>query len=429
VSHEENNDSHENKMMSPADSADADDSIEMIERQEADRKKKSAEFAAMLGESFKRGNKKLSVGDKIKGELLVVGKEDVFVSTGTMTDGVISRRELMDESGNVPHKVGDVLDFYVTLVRASEIRLSRKATGKNLADDLEDAYDMMMPITGRIVEVCKGGVRVNIKGKIAFCPISQIDVKHVEAAEEYVGKSFDFRITQFSEGGRNIVVSRRKILEEERELVAGSFLEEHQDGDIVPGRVTRLEKFGAFVELAPGIDGLAHISELAWFRVNDPAEVVQVGQEVQVKLLKRETLGDRVKISVSLKQAGERPEGAPAGSGTQVWDKFAVGSIITGKVDRREVYGLFITLEGGMTGLLHHSKAVDKPEFQYEKLKKGDEVTVQIAEVRPNEKRISLDVPKDPNADDWKKHMASASTGSFGTLGAQLSKALEKKRK
>jgi small subunit ribosomal protein S1 len=405
-----------------------------------EKKSDSEDFAKLLGESLKNSTKKLSVGDKIRGKILVLGREDVFVSTGTQHDGVIARRDLLDKDGNCPYKRDDVIELYVTQVRGSDIRLSKNPTDKNLAEDLEDAFDMMLPVQGRIVEVCKGGVRVNVKGKIAFCPISQIDVKHIETPDEYVGRSFEFRITQFSEGGKNIVVSRRKILEEENELSAGSFLEENQDGDIVQGKVVRLEKFGAFVELAPGVDGLVHISELAWSRIGDPSEVVQVGQTVSVKILKRETVNDRMKISLSIKQAIPKDEiaaahpgksgvagAAGAASVNDPWGKFSVGQIIEGKVNRKEVYGLFIQLEPGVTGLLHQSKASDHPEFKFEKLKVGDTVTVQIGEIRKDERRISLDVPRDPNEDDWKKH--TQPTTSFGTLGDQLKASLTKKAK
>lgn len=390
----------------------------------------SSEFAKMLEASFGKKQKKLSVGDKVKGEILVLGKEDVFVSTGTMHDGVVPRRDLLDADGNVPYKVGDVLDLYVTHARGSEIFLSPKPTAKNLADDLEDAFDMMLPVEGRVAEVCKGGFRVSIKSKMAFCPVSQMDLKFVEKPEEYVGQRFTFRITQFSEGGRNIVVSRRKILEEEREQSSGLFFQERKAGDIIPGRVARLEKFGAFVELTPGVDGLIHISELAWSRTNDPAEVVQVGQEVMVKILKVEGGGsEKLKISLSLKQAGpapERPEGKGAEGGKSFAPKFAVGSIVTGKVERREPYGIFVKLEEGLTGLLHKSKAIDKPEFPFDKLKVGDEVTVQIGEIRDQDRKISLDVPKDPNADDWKSFVGTTSSGGgLGTLGGAFGEKLK----
>jgi small subunit ribosomal protein S1 len=402
-------------------------------------KKTPDEFAKLLGESFKKASKKLSVGDKIRGEILVLGQEDVFVATGAQHDGVISRRDLLDAEGNCPYKAGDIIELYVTQVRGSDIKLSKNATDKNLAEDLEDAFDMMLPVQGRVVEVCKGGVRVNLKGKIAFCPISQLDVNRVETGEEFVGKSLEFRITQFSEGGRNIVVSRRKLLEEERELSAGSFLEEHKDGEIVMGKVVRLEKFGAFVELAPALDGLVHISEMAWSRVGDPSEIVQVGQSVEVKILKRETIEGRMKIALSMKQAMPKealsPSGAaPAfGTGAPVndpWAKYPVGTIVSGVVNRKELYGVFVQLEPGITGLLHKSQADEHPEFHFEKLKVNDKVSVQIAELKRDERRISLTVPQDPDRDSWREH--TQSTSSFGSLGGawgeKLKASLAKKK-
>jgi len=393
--------------------------------------KSSEDFAAMLGESLKSPTKKLKVGDKIKGKILVLGKEEVYVSTGTQHDGMIMRRDLLDAEGSCPYKRDDVIELYVTQVRGSEIKLSKNPTDRNIAKDLEDAFDMMLAIPGRIVEVCKGGVRVNIKGKLAFCPISQIDSKHIENPEEYVGKSFDFKITQFSEGGKNIVVSRRKLLDEERELGTVTFLEEHKDGDIVTGRVSRLEKFGAFVELAPGVDGLVHISEIAWSRIGDPSEVLQVGQPLTVKMLKRETSGDRVKISLSIKQISPKEEpGAQDESSAQshpsdTWSKFKVGQVVSGKINRKEPYGFFVQLEPGVTGLLHKSRTIDTPEFQFEKFKVNDSITVQIGEIKMNERQISLTLPRDPGEDDWKSHQQTKQT-SFGTLADKFN-ALKKK--
>jgi small subunit ribosomal protein S1 len=404
------------------------------------------EFAKMLGESFKTSSKKLKVGDRIRGKILVVGREEVFVTTGTQNDGTVHRRDLLDADGNFPFKVDDVIDLYVIQVRGTEIRLSKNATDRNLAEDLEDAFDKMLPIPGRVVEVCKGGVRVNIKGKLAFCPISQLDSKHVEGTgEEYVGKSFDFRITQFAEGGRNIVVSRKKLLVEERELGTASFLEETKDGAIVQGKVVRMEPFGAFVELTPGVDGLVHISEIAWSRIGAPSEVLTLGQEVTVKLLRREVIDGRAKISLSIKQASDRPlsAGNPSGGSASAggsntalakddpFAKFAVGQLFTGKVNRKEVYGFFVEIEPGVTGLLHISRTQDQSDFRFEKVKVGDPIAVQIAEIKGAERQIALSLPRDAGEEDWKTHQvkaAAAATTSFGTLGDRMKSALTKKK-
>jgi small subunit ribosomal protein S1 len=491
------------------------DSFDSIEDdQNENDSQQSSEFAQLLDASFKKKQKKIKPGDKIQGEILVLGKEEVFVSTGpagTSSDGVVSRRDLLDGDGKLNYKVGDRLDLYITQVRGTEIRLSPKASAKSLAEDLEDAYDMMLPIEGKVSEVCKGGVRVMIGGKSAFCPISQLDLVRVETGEEYIGRKLEFLITQFSEGGRNIVVSRRKLLQDQRQLSEAAFGEETQVDQIVTGKVKRLETFGAFVEIAPGVEGLLHISELSWSRVAHPGEVVQVGQEITVKILKKDSAEGRLKVSLSLKQAGEHPWKALSGeikegqvvqgkvtrcmkfgafveltpgveglvplsemsytkrvmrsdefiqegetitvmikeihpetkkillslkdAGSDPWilagQKYPVGAIVPGKVERRENYGLFIQLEEGVTGLLPKSKAVEHPEFAFDKLKPGDTVTVQIGELKLGERRISLDVPQDPNRDDWKGYVAQPRSGggSFGTLGDKLQSALNKKKK
>ncbi|MBI3544423.1 MAG: S1 RNA-binding domain-containing protein [Deltaproteobacteria bacterium] len=470
------------------------------------------EFARMFAESEKKGQARYQPGDKVEGEILIIGKDNVFVSLGAK-EGIIHKLDLADAEGKITCKVGDKLKLFVTQVRAGEIHVSPNPTSKNLANDLEDAFDMELSVEGKVAEVCNGGFRVQLKGKLAFCPISQMDNKRIEQPELYLGQRYEFKITKFEEGGRNIVVSRRKILDEEREVSLGAFTEERKPGDIVAGRVTKLEKFGAFIEIAPGLDGLAHVSELAWSRVGDPSEVLRVGQDVTAKILKIEPQeGGRLRISLSIKQAGAEPwdnfpvnlepgrmvegrvtncakfgafvEIAPGlegliplsemsyskrvmrsdelvkpgetvsvmikevdrekrrislslkDAGTDPWSlvahKFPVGTIVKGKVERREAYGLFIKLDDGVTGLLPKSKAVEKPEFPFDKLRINDEVVVQVAELRTAERRISLQPPGETDAGDWKAYSEkqdAAAGGSFGTLGDKLKAAMEKKKK
>ncbi len=421
------------------------DEDEVEAQQEKEKKARAAEFSKLLDASMKSTSRKLSVGDRIKSEILVIGQEEVFVSTGGRHDGSVPRRDFLDVDGNMTHKVGDKVELYVTLVKGNEVRLSPNKTSKNLAEDLEDAYDMMLPVEGRVAEVVKGGFRVSIHGVLTFCPLSQMDVVRIEVPEEYVGKKLEFRITKFGEGGKNVVVSRRMLLDEQKEESQGSFLAEHKAGELVPGKVRRLEAFGAFVELAPGVDGLVHISEIAWSRIGAPGEVLTVGQEVDVKILKIETQEDgRTRIALSIKQAGERPARSlngdipvsDAGGALDPWSQFAqkwaVGTVAKGKVERKEPYGLFVKLAEGVTGLLHKSRALDQPHFNYDKVKLGDEIDVQIAEVRAQERRVSLEIPSDPEAGEWKSYEAKATGsagGSFGgLLGEQLKKALSKRK-
>ena len=391
------------------------------------------DYASLLRQSFNKADKKLKVGNKIQGKILNLGSQDVFITTGTLHDGVIQRTELLDAEGNLAFKVGDVIEVYVTLVKGDDIRLSRKTSDRHLADDIKGAFDNNQAITGRIVEVCKGGVRVNIKGKLAFCPISQIDSAHIESADEFVGKSFDFKITEFSEGGKNIVVSRRKLLDAEREVGTAHFLSETKDGDIATGRVTRFEPFGAFVELAPGVDGLVHISEIAWSRISAPSEVLTLGQTVTVKLLKREVLNGKAKISLSIKQvtpkedkAADQSREAPAKD--DPWQKLSVGQTYTGKVNRKEPYGLFVQIEPGITGLLHKSRVEENHGFHFEKVRVNDPITVQIAEIRMSERQISLALPGDATESDWKSTYQQDSSASMGTLAGKMSAALLKKK-
>ena len=386
------------------------------------------DFSALLGASLEASETPISTGDRARAEILAVGREEVRVALGPGREGVVATADFLDADGRVAVKAGDAVDLFVTSIRPGEIRLSKNPTDKNLAEDLKEAFERRAPIEGRVIEVCKGGFRVSVKGKTAFCPISQMDTKRTETGAEFVGKTFTFGITEFSEDGRNIVVSRRKLLEEEQGRTANAFLEANPDGAVVTGTVVRLEKFGAFVELVPGVEGLAHVSELAWSRIESPAEILTVGQSLSVKILKRETVDGRLKISLSLKQVTERPARPAAPAVVDPWTKYAAGQVLTGKITRKEVYGLFIQLEPGVVGLLHQSKTSENSEFHLAKQKVGEEIQVQVAEVKLGERRISLELPRDPGENDWKEHLQSGDAAPGG-LGEALRAALEKKKR
>lgn len=379
-------------------------------------------FAQMFEAAEAPSSRRLRNGDQLRGEILTIGKEEAFVTTGTPVDGVILIKELLDENKVLKYKVGDIIDVVVTSTRDNEIRLSRRGAGSSSADSLEDAFDMELPIEGRVSEVCNGGFRINIQGKTAFCPISQIDSKFVEKGEDYVGKKFEFLITQFDSKGRNIVVSRRKVLDMQKAENEGAFMQKHQPGDLFTGTITRLEKFGAFVEVESGVEGLIHISELGWSRVNDPSEIVRIGQSVQVKLLKIEELNGKLKISLSLKQAGG--EGDPWMS---VFEKFPVGSVHKGRIEKKEVYGLFVNIGPGITGLLPKSKWRDSVDAAgIDNKKKGDEVLVQVDQILFEEKKISLGIPQEAEDLSWKSHSSSTTSSGLGTLGDQFKNLLKK---
>lgn len=458
------------------------------------------DFASLLAASESSSQKKLKVGDKISGEILSIGKEEAFVSTGTPIDGMIHTSELKDTDGNIAAKVGEKIDLYVSQIKAGEVRLSKKSNTAD-ADSLEDAFDCMIPVEGRVTEVCNGGFRVHVMGKTAFCPISQMDSKHITEAADYVGKKFEFQITQFENRGKNIVLSRRKVLDQQKEESAAAFADDHKVGDILTGLVTRVEKFGAFVEVAAGLEGLVHVSELSWSRVNDPNEVIKVGDSVAVKILKIEDIDGQLKISLSHKQATEAPWASASqqlkvgaildGTVTQclkfgafvqvlpgiegliplsemsytkrvlksdelikpgervrvllkeinlddrklllslkdasgdpwalVQQKYPVGKIIPAKVDKKETFGLLVSLEPGVTALLPKSSYRDLTENPYEHAKIGDSVTVQVAEILFEDRRMRLQPPKDGDDGSWQEFSGSANQKSFGnSLADQL---------
>lgn len=385
---------------------------------------KKDDFGAMLEASFGAGGGRLSVGDKIRGEILSIGKDQVFVSTGTPTDGQLPRLELLNDKKEMLHKVGDIIDVVVLKVREGEIRLRLKGA-KGASDDvenLEDAFDMELPVEGKVLEAVKGGYRVSIQGVKAFCPISQIDLRPGSDPNVYVGNKYEFIITQYEAKGRNVVVSRRKMLEAGKAEAEGAFLQSHEVGDVVDGTVQRLEQFGAFVEIAPGVEGLVHISEISWARLAHPSEALTIGTPVKVKILKMEDVSGQLRISLSIKQGGGESD-----PWLQLSSKFPVGTQIDGTVAKKEAFGIFVAVAPGIQGLLPRSKWRDSTEAQsYENKKKGDPIKVAISEIRPDERKLTLGLPGEESDDAWRAHhsqgpaKAGAGLGTMGDLFKNL---------
>lgn len=370
-----------------------------------------ASFEQMFAQSSGGLKTSLKVGDAFTGEILSIGKEESFVSTGSTIDGMIATRDLLDENKELKYKVGDMIDCVVISYKAGEVRVARKGAKGAEADSLEDAFDMELPVEGRVTEAVNGGFRVQIQGKTAFCPISQIDSRFVQDGSDYVNKKFDFIITKYEKKGRDIVVSRRQLLEVQKAEFEGAFMQDKKAGDLIEGRITRVEKFGAFVDLGNGVEGLVHVSEISWSRVHDAKEVVMPGQPVTVKLLKTEEVDGKLKISLSLKQA----DGA-GNPWMSVPQDFPVGKVVQGTVEKKEVYGLFVNLAPGVTGLLPKSKWRDSLDAaSFENKKRGDEITVQVAEIMFEEKKISLGVPGMQDDLSWKSHTTAKADG-FGSL-------------
>jgi len=354
-------------------------------------------FAEMFESYSRRTNEDIRVGDKINGQIISIGKESVFIDTGSKIDGVVDKEELLDEKGQLAYKQGDVLDLYVVSNDGNEIRLSRALSGIGGLDLLREAFQNKIPVEGKVKETCKGGFNVQVLQRRAFCPISQIDLRYVENENEYVGQTFEFLVTQLEERGKNIVLSRRELLRRELEKSRKEFLEKLSVGQELEGKVTKLMPYGAFVEIFPGTEGMVHLSELSWSRVEKPEEVLKEGDMIRAKVIamEQEEPSDKMKISLSLKQITGDPWETEAG-------KFQGGDKVKGRVTRCAKFGAFVEISPGVEGLVHLSemsyrKRVLKPE---EVVRPGDTVAVLIKEVDLANKRISLSI-KDAEGDPW----------------------------
>jgi len=251
----------------------------------------------------------LQVGDKVKGAIIAVGRDTVFVDTGTKVDAAVDKEELLDENKELPYAVGDTLELYVVAVNEHEIRLSRALSGIGGVEALREAYEAGVPVEGQVAATCKGGFNIQIMQRRAFCPVSQMDTAYTENPEVYVGQTHEFLITRFEENGKNIVVSRRRLLEAQIAENRARFYESLAVGQQMEGTVTRLMPYGAFVELVAGVEGMVHVSELSWSRIEKPEEAVSVGQRIPVKII---GVGDgsaqeRKKIALSVKQIQDDP--------------------------------------------------------------------------------------------------------------------------
>lgn len=383
-------------------------------------KRNDLNFFSDLGSSMSP----ISVGDRIRGEVLSIGKEETYVGNRGPIDLVVSNRELLNEQGQVKVQVGDMLEVLVTQVREDFIRAkpadSRGST--DAIDNLEDAHDMELPIEGRVLESVKGGFRVQIQNYRAFCPLSQMDLVPIKNPQDYVNKKFEFLITQLDERHTNIVLSRRRLLDLVRADREGELLAKIKEGDLIEGRVTRIENFGAFVEVVPLVEGLTHVSELSWARVKHPAEILEVGAPVKVKVLKIGEVDGRLQISLSLKQGGGELD-----PWLQFVEKNPVGTRVEGQIERKESFGLFVKLATGVTGLLHQSKWRDALEGKAIEAKKwGDSLGVEIDRIDLSSHQIGLRLPGEGEDQSWREHVSAGHPQGMGTLAALFEKAKRK---
>ena len=353
-----------------------------------------------------QANKKdFQEGEIYPGTIVSIGNDYVMVEIGYKQEGFIPTKEFVSYSGDMDIKVGDKIDVYLEKLESSlgNLILSKdKAEIIKAWDKISSACEQGTPLEGMILSKVKGGLAVDI-GVKAFLPGSQIDLRPVRNLDKYLGQKMEFKVIKFNKKRGNIVLSRKSILQEERGKLRDEVLEQIQEGMIVKGVVKNLTDYGAFIDLG-GIDGLLHVTDMSWGRVKHPSNVVKVGDEIEIKVLKFDPSKER--ISLGLKQIGPNP-----------WDnieeKYNVGDVVSGEIISLKEYGVFIDLGGGIEGLIHVSEmswtgSIKNPSKHYEM---GQKLEAKILDIGIENKRISLGI-KQLQPNPWEKVVEKHPIGS-----------------
>ncbi len=334
----------------------------------------------MYEESFKR----FEEGEVVTGKIISVDKDYVLVDIGYKSEGQIRILEFKDENGNINANVGDPVDVMVEWWDDEEERVvlsKEKAAKVKVWEEIKKSYDENKTVEGVIINRVKGGFSVDI-GVQAFLPGSQADLRPIRNLDEMVGKTFTFKILKYNRKRSNIVLSRRVILEEERESKRSATLAAIHEGKVVEGVVKNITEYGVFVDLG-GVDGLLHITDISWGRVKHPSELFSVGDQIKVKILNLEI--ERERVSLGMKQLVEDPWSLAT-------EKYPVGSRINGKVVSLTDYGAFVELEEGIEGLIHVSEMswTRKIRHPSKVVSVGDLVEAVVLDIKPENRRISL---------------------------------------
>jgi len=337
----------------------------------------------------------INEGQVVHGTVVRVDKDEVLVDIGYKSEGVIPVSELsIRRSVNPSDEVslGDEIDALVLTKEDAEGRLilSKKRARFELAwKNIERAAESGDPVTGRVIEVVKGGLILDL-GVRGFLPASLVDIRRVQDLDEFLGQELRAKVIELNRSRNNVVLSRRAVLEEERKEQRQQILDKLQPGDVVEGQISNIVDFGAFVDL-DGMDGLIHISELSWSHVNHPSEVLEIGQTVEVKVLDIDR--ERQRISLGLKQTQSDPW-------QRVIENYHEGDVVEGRVTKVVTFGAFVEILPGVEGLVHISElAQHHVENPREVVSQGQPVNVKIIEVDGERRRLSLSLKRVEDTD------------------------------
>lgn len=361
VTHENSNDSKETKV-----------SEETVQEEKS--------FSELIEDSIQK-SQDFDEGDVVEGEIVKITDTTIFVSYGGKNDAYAEIGDYIDRNGKLPFAVGDLLKGYIVKKTETETVIAKSLSKAHVSDYiLSDAFEKKIPVEGKVLSVIKGGFAVDVLGARSFCPMSQMDSKPISDTNKFIGKTFDFEIIDYQDRGRNVVISRRVILDRALIEARKEILAKVNVGDTIKGKVTRITAFGAFIDIG-GVEGLIHISKISWRKIDSPSDVLSLGDVIDAKIIgiKKE------KISLSIKDLLENPFFEAA-------EKLEVGETVTCKVLNNAAFGSFVEIQPGVTGLIPISemsrgKRIKTPG---EVLNKGDVVEAQIIKINIESQKISL---------------------------------------
>ncbi len=332
---------------------------------------------------YEQSLQNVQFGEIVTGKIVQITNDLAMVDVGWKTEGYIPIRELRDENGHIGFAIGEDVEVFIDRKdEEGNLVLSRdKAAKIRVWDDIKTACEQNMPIKGTIKERVKGGLSVDV-GVAAFLPGSQVDLRPVRDLDKFVGKTLLFNVLKYDRRRSNIVLSRRSILEQEREAVKKGTLESLQEGSIVEGVVKNITDYGIFIDLG-GIDGLLHVTDISWGRITRPADHFARGSKIKVMVLSFDR--EKERVSLGLKQLAENPW-------LSIADRYPVSSIVEGTVVSITDYGAFVELEPGVEGLIHVSEMFWTREIRHPSklLSVGKTIPVMIIDINKENKRISL---------------------------------------
>jgi small subunit ribosomal protein S1 len=392
---------------------------------------KDEDFAAMLAEFEKDAPKRRDpkVGETVKARIVSIGQESVFLDVGAKSEGVLDIVEVRDAEGHITVAVGEIIEARVVESGGGGVVLRRSAIGRGpqAQAELQQAFELRLPVEGVVSGVNKGGVEVTVAGSRGFCPISQLDLRHVEDAAAFVGERLQFYITRYEMGRRetNLVLSRRALLEEDAHRRAAEVRSRLTVGAVLRGTVTTIKDYGAFIDLG-GLEGMLHVSELGFQRVGHPKDVLTVGQSLDVQVIKIEKSDDpkrpESRISLSLKALAADP-----------WDGLQIveGLKVTGKVGRVESFGAFVEVAPGVEGLLPLRQIAGGRKVGHARqiIKPGSEVEVVIQDIDRDKRRIALSLAGAQPEEDDVPPPPPQEKQKFGTFADLLGAAAKKDTK